>query len=144
MIYVQAFRDIGMIFDHSGTTAPAGSLACPIAPTNISRTAYPALTKFLVDAGSPWGAGDGVTTIGMPWFTADHSGVQANGNVGTNTAGQVISHTHSLSAGSAGGPGQPYNYSSASSTDYGARNQSYTGGAANLAAGNRVLKCVKY
>jgi hypothetical protein len=143
MIYAQAIRDIGMIFDHSGTTAPAGSLACPIAPTNISRTAYPALTKFLVDAGSPWGAGDGVTTIGMPWFAADQTGVQANGNVGTNTVGQNLSHTHQIHEGNAGGgiAGYTVGIYNGNSGQVGTL---ASGGTANLAAGNRVLKCVKY
>lgn len=89
-----AYRDwTGTVFDHAGTTAPKGALACPLAPTNISRTTYANLFAVI---GTTWGAGDGTTTFGMPYFPADMTGVQANGNVGTNTAGVPQTHVHGM------------------------------------------------
>lgn len=131
----------GMIFDHAGTSAPAGALLCPTSPANISRTTY---TKLFAAIGTTWGAGDGATTFGMPWFPADYATVQANGNVGTQTTGAVISHTHgythvtgTLPVQSGGNNAPVYNTS-------GAATSAATGGAGNMAAGSRVLKCVQY
>jgi hypothetical protein len=78
----------------AGSTAPTGSLVCPIAPTNISRTTY---ANLFAAIGTIWGAGDGSTTFGMPWFAADTPLVQANGNVGTTTAGAANAHLHAVS-----------------------------------------------
>jgi len=126
----------GTIIDWGGSSAPSGYLACPTSQTNISRTTYAGLFS---EIGTTWGAGDGSTTFGIPWFPADYSSVQANGNVGTSTVGQVISHTHTgggaFNQGVAGGGVVIGGYNQ----DTGA-----TGGTANLAAGQRVLKCVKY
>jgi len=135
----------GEIIEWIGNTPPPGFLACPLAATNISRTAYPALTAELVRQGSPWGVGDGSTTIGMPWFAADQVGVQANGNVGTNTAGAVISHGHTISTHSVSSTvdGNVL-IASTNTATHGGVPIAASGGSANLAAGNRVLKCVKY
>lgn len=129
----------GTIIDFSGTVAPTGYLACPTVQTDISRTG--ANAALFAAIGTTWGAGNGTTTFGMPWFIPDGAGVQASANVGTQTTGAVISHTHNIPfvttspvpAGTGGsvyvGPG---------STPTGA-----TGGTNNLAAGSRILKCVK-
>lgn len=135
---------VGTIIDLSGTSAPAGYLVCPVSSTNISRTTYAALFAAI---GTTWGAGDGSTTFGMPWFAADYASVQANANVGTNSAGAVISHGHSYNkfnnAGvTAAGASMCTGDAAPISTGSGIINA--TGGAANLAAGVRVLKCVKY
>lgn len=132
----------GMIFLHGGTSAPTGSLLCPTSATNVSRVTYAALFAAI---GTTWGAGDGATTFGIPWFPADYAPVQANANVGTATTGQVIAHDHSLNSlvvfgGAsailmAGTGSQGGTTSSATGS---------TGGAANLAAGKRVLICVQY
>lgn len=131
----------GTIIDFAGSTAPSGYLACPTAQTNISRTTYAALFAAI---GTTWGAGDGSTTFGMPWFTADYAAIQASGgNLGTQTLGDVRAHTHSyesIIAGSSniltsgGGTVLPTlnNVSTGS-----------TGNTANFTAGVRVLKCVK-
>lgn len=127
----------GTIIEYSGTTAPAGYLLCPTAATNISRTTYAALFAAI---GTTWGVGDGATTFGMPYFPADYAAIQANSNVGTSYVGQVIAHSHTYGNGGIAGSGFPV------LTNGLATNQptSSTGGAANLAAGIRVLRCVKF
>lgn len=128
---------VGTIIDFAGTTPPAGFLSCPTSAANISRATYAALFTAI---GETWGAGDGTTTFGMPWFPADYASVQANANVGTATVGAVIAHTHTeTSAGVAG-----VSTVGGANLQGGASVTGSTGGAANLAAGHRVLKCVKY
>lgn len=133
--------NVGIIFDFAGTAAPAGALACPTVQTNISRTTY---ARLFAAIGTTWGAGDGSTTFGMPWFPADYAAVQANANVGSQSAGQVISHTHTVNVW---GDTVISSFSHVSGTDSGAPSAitgdiGSTGGSANLAAGVRVLKCV--
>jgi hypothetical protein len=128
----------GTGIDWYGTTAPSGYLACPLSATNISRTTYAALFAAI---GTTWGVGDGATTFGMPWYPADYAAVQASANVGTSSVGQNLAHTHSNGANygqNAQGGATGY-YSSAAGVSTGS-----SGGSANLAAGVRVLKCVKY
>lgn len=131
----------GTLIDFSGQTPPVGYLACPTTVTNISRVTYAALFAAI---GTTWGAGDGSTTFGMPFFPADYAAVQgiAGVNLGSNSPGQVINHTHTVNGegrpGGSGGSG-----SLAGPTTLTTSNPS-GGGAANFAAGVRVLKCVKY
>lgn len=158
----------GTIIQFAGAVAPAGYLACPAVVTNISRATYAALFAAI---GTAWGAGDGVTTFGMPYFAANQTAVAAAGNVGTNTAGAILSHNHTqdahnhtqnahshtintLNAGSGSIVVPNFNLSanptgiqtaSTTATNIAttATNQA-TGGAANLPAGMRVMFCVKY
>lgn len=130
----------GTIIDFSGSSAPAGYLACPVIPTNISRTTYAALFSVI---GTTWGAGDGTTTFGMPFFPADYTSVQAVGNVGSETVGQVISHNHTI-GGAAGAYGGTNTGSLITWQNTSGANTGSSGGSANLAAGVRVMKCVKY
>lgn len=133
----------GMMFDFPGTSAPAGYLLVPTAPTNISRTTYAALFAAI---GTTWGAGDGVTTFGLPWVMADGVSLQASGNVGTQSAGSVGAHSHTVPSNLTSTvwmTGTVTGYSgivpgTASATT------GTTGGSANLAAGSRFLKCIKY
>ena len=140
LAFAPASSKPGATFLHSGTTAPAGSLVCPTSPTNISRTTYAALFAAI---GTVWGAGDGVNTFGMPWAPADYAPVQASGNVGTTTVGEVIAHVHLL-------PMNPQTNTAAASPNLWAGNASAplntgsTGGSANKAAGQRFLICVQY
>lgn len=130
----------GTIIDFAGPTAPQGYLACPFVPTNISRAAYADLFAAI---GTTWGSGDGSTTFGMPYFPTDYAAVQTNGDVGSATVGQVILHNHPNS-GYVGGrvsAGYPGFDGSGDAVTLGP--SGYTGGPANLAAGIRVLKCVK-
>lgn len=130
----------GTIIEFAGTSAPAGYLACPLTATNVSRTTYAALFAAI---GTTWGAGDGSTTFGLPWFPADYAAVQANANVGTNSVGQVLAHTHTYNTYGVGGGGL-YNTGSFGAQSPQTSGQTPAGGSANLAAGVRVLKCVKY
>ena len=132
-----AVMPVGTIIDFAGAAAavPTGFLVCPLTATTISRSTYSDLFDVI---GTLWGAGDGSTTFGLPWFAADYAGVQANGNVGSATTGQNLAHTHtSFVAGS--------NSTSGSfGTNTVSGNTGSSGGAANLPAGSRVLKCIKY
>lgn len=127
---------VGTIIDFAGTTAPTGYLACPTSATNISRTTYADLFAAI---GTTWGSGDGSTTFGQPWFPADYTGVQASSNVGTATTGEVKAHTHTVNLTSEMASGANSGSLRSGSTT----NTGSTGGSANLAAGHRVLKCVK-
>lgn len=137
-------RTVGEIFTHLGNTAPAGSLAVPIAATSISRAAYASLNLFCADLGYPWGAGDGVTTFGMPFVAADETLVQANGNVRTVTAGQEKDHYHGLSNVPGSGVYGQIQISNNTPGSAFRTGGSATGGPKNLAAGVRVLLCVQY
>jgi hypothetical protein len=85
----------------------------------------------------------------MPWFAADYAAIQANGNVGTSIIGSVALHAHAQLGGSAVNgnstlnPGYPVSGALVASTAQ-LVNTGTTGGTANLPAGARVLKCVKY
>lgn len=128
----------GTVIDFAGATAPAGYLACPTVATDISRTTYAALFAAI---GTVWGVGDGSTTFGMPWFAADYAAVQASGNVGTQTVGAVIAHTHAVAGGASNATSTNGGVAPAAQTT--ATTTASTGGSANLPAGVRMLKCVK-
>lgn len=133
----------GTIIAFAGTTAPTGYLACPAAASNVSRVTYAALFTAI---GTTWGAGDGSTTFGLPFFAADQVPVQAGtGSVGTNTVGSNLAHTHSeiiTTATTSYFSGGSYNGFAISAPTAGTTGTS--GGTANLAAGNRVQYCIKY
>ena len=135
----------GTIIDYAGTSAPTGYIACPTSASNVSRTTYAALFAAI---GTTWGAGDGTSTFGLPWFPANYSAVQSNANVGTSTTGENLSHTHDLTlttSGNTGASGTGARYSAATDA-WGTPTGTTTanGGAANLPAGVRVFKCVKF
>lgn len=126
----------GTRISFTGLSAPVGYLVCPSSQTNISRTTYAALFAAI---GTTWGAGDGSTTFGMPWYPNDYASI-SNGSVGTQSVGQVIAHSHSINANSAGtGPGSGIFLDGTP-----IRSTGSTGGSANFAAGVRELFCVKY
>ena len=133
---------VGSIIDFAGVAAPAGFLVCPIAAANISRTTYATLFAAI---GTTWGIGDGSTTFGLPWFPTDYTSVHNPGAVGQQTVGQVINHVHTVSGNQATnntyGSGTATAYDGAGTTNTG---NPTIGGPANLAAGSRVLKCIKY
>lgn len=130
----------GTIIDFAGTAAPTGFLACPTTATNISRATYATLFAAI---GTTWGAGDGSTTFGCPWFPADYVGVQANANVGTASVGVMPAHTHPLSQTAVGSYDGGQYFRNFKVTGSGESTSSTGTGAENLAAGHRVLKCVK-
>jgi len=86
----------GSLVFYAGSTPPPGVLQLPSAATNINRASYPALTAVLVASGSPWGAGDGSTTIGMPYIPPGYSILHyvGFGSLGALTNGKVKNHTH--------------------------------------------------
>jgi hypothetical protein len=129
----------GTIIQFSGTTPPTGYLTCPTSATTISRTTYAALFAAI---GTTWGAGDGSTTFGIPWFAAGYAMTQANSNVATATVGQNLAHTHSFTQYQATGGG---NSSAAAVASVPVTTTtSSNGGTANLAASTAVLFCVKF
>lgn len=81
----------GHLIMHTGTSAPSGYLQCPTAPTNINRATYSALFAAI---GTTWGAGDGSTTFGMPYFPAGYAPIHGITGIGSTTPGAVISHNH--------------------------------------------------
>lgn len=133
----------GTIYYVVGATANTFNLSATVGGAAINTTGSQSGVHTAVCA--PWGIGDGSTTFGMPWYPADYASVQENANVGTNSVGQVIAHTHnytnpaigSTPVGAGGGSNQAYSTGNGGTT-------TSTGGAANLAAGVRVKKCVKY
>ena len=128
----------GTIISFGGSAAPTGYLACPTATGGaqvVSRTTYAALFAAV---GVLWGAGDGSTTFGIPWFPVDYPAVQG-GTVGSSTTGTMPSHVHTLaSAALAAGGGATWG-SNTSTTN---TPSSISGD--NLTAGVRVLHCVKF
>lgn len=134
----------GTIYYVVGATANTFNLSATVGGAAINTTGSQSGVHTAVCA--PWGVGDGSTTFGMPWFPADYAAVQASANFGTNHAGVVLAHTHTYNSGhntgsSAGTGGGGV---IADLTGYTTTGQSPAGGVANLAAGVRVLKCVKY
>jgi hypothetical protein len=142
---------VGALVDFPVATPPAGYLARPLAagaaasgiyPAQVSLiSAYPALAAFL---GTTWG-GNGVTTFGIPWCIRGGVDVQASGNVGSTTHGENLAHSHSLvthciTSNSDG----TVILSSTNAATYNGAVIFASGGVDNLAAGNYVLKCIKY
>lgn len=132
---------VGGIVEFAASSVPAGYLVLPVAATNISRTTYARLFSVI---GTTWGAGDGSTTFGMPWIPADYSTVQANGNVGTTTTGSVIAHTHSINPASIQSGGSVGGSNNLVQSGAGSWVTGSTGGSANMPAGVRMVKCIKY
>lgn len=134
---------IGGIIDFAGNTAPANYLLLPTTATNISRTTYAALFTAI---GTTWGAGDGSNTFGMPYCPANYASIHAPGFVGVPSVGENLAHTHAVNPniGAAdGGTG----YNNGWNDQFGAtqlRGTTSSGGSANLPAGMRFSKCIRY
>ncbi|MEQ1732568.1 MAG: phage tail protein [Bacteroidia bacterium] len=146
----------GMISTFAGTVLPAGYFACNGAA--VSRTTY---ANLFAAIGTTYGAGDGSTTFNLPNVPTDYTLVQAASNVGTQTTGQVISHTHTFAAQNWGGTVLPPNGVSANGsgldgdldgsttvTGYDKVSVSLvlnnTGAAANYPSGLRITYCIKF
>lgn len=139
---------IGINWGNGATTA-AGAFAIgtmyiivTIGTTNYTLIGAASNTVGTVFAATGVGAGTGTaaTQFGLPVAPADYADVAANANIGTQSVGAIIAHTHTYSSMSVAGT-----MASAGATggNLGVATGS-TGGIANLAAGVRVLKCVKY
>jgi len=94
---------------------------------------------------APHGCANDLSTFNVPVIAADYTTVQAAANEGTVTDGVVKSHAHtytnpqigSTPAGAGGGNAFANVTPNAGTTGS-------TGGSANLAAGLRVRKCIRY
>ena len=130
---------IGGFMDFGGLTPPPNYIVRPAAQTIVPIASYPLLAaEVLTNYG-----GDGITTFGLPFLPAGYADISsADGAVGSQSVGAVIAHTHTLVDNQFGGA----NTVSAAGTPFGLlpNATASTGGAANLAAGIRCLKCVRY
>jgi len=128
----------------SGTGIATGTTISSISGTTVGlslpTTAAGTGAAIVV---APWGVGDGVTTFGMPWYPPDYVSSMASGNLGTQTLGVMPSHSHVVPFGSGG---NSYGSSGQSSPliGYTANTTSTGAGSANLAAGVRMNRFVKY
>jgi hypothetical protein len=130
----------GTIISFAAATPPPGYLACPTVVTNVSRTTYATLFAAI---GTLWGAGDGSTTFGIPFFAQGQVPIATGASsVGTNSVGAVIAHTHIWGANNLNSAGSGVGAPGFTGTQTGVTGS--TGGAANLPAGNTVQFCVKY
>lgn len=130
----------GTLIMFAGSTPPAGYIACPTAVTNVSRTTYADLFAAI---GTTWGAGDGSTTFGIPYFPAGYAPIA--GTPGSTSVGEVIGHSHYVYGGASGSYQSGGGYgASYGANGLGAGSTQSTGGAANLAAGSQVKFAVKY
>ena len=135
----------GTLITYAGTTIPTGYIQCPTTQleANVSRASYPALFTAI---GTSWGIPLNGTTFVMPWFPEGYALLQANAvspNVGTQSVGQVITHTHPLapaSNGAGGGADAGQRLMGNGGTSFVTGS---TGGTANLAAGTKVMILVK-
>lgn len=132
---------------------PAGWLQCPTAQMLVNISTYPRLIVL----GTAWG-GDGVNTVGLPFYAAGYVPVQLgttgpNGSivisVGTLMHGTVIDHTHNsdISTQAAGiptGAGGNMPINPIGSTAITSTPNSPQGGADNLAAGRGSKFIVKF
>lgn len=134
ILYREDENEVGNFVLHGGTTAPPGTLAC--SGGTFVRADHPNLYDKI---GTTWGAGNGVTTAGLPNLTDTNRFLRAAGGslaVGTYQASLVGAHTHTASAtttlgGSTASDGSHTH--TATSTDAG---HSHTNGAASLAGSN--------
>jgi hypothetical protein len=135
---------VGSGLIYFGSSAPADYLACPTTLTYVNRTTYAALFAAI---GTTWDPTAVAPNFALPWFPADYAMLQANASggkpVGSAFTGEVKAHAHSYDVytlalpGTGTGGNSPQSNTTPSTTGS-------TGGAANLAAGHRVLLCVKY
>lgn len=140
----------GTLIEFAGTVAPYGYLVCPVAQTNLSRTLYPDLFAAI---GTTWGAGDGSSTFGMPWFPAGYAATQANGDVSASTLGTMPAHSHVQNfdglnifgdANTSTGNALPTPTNAGTVAHQPMSTAAAGSGSTNFAAGVRVLRCVKY
>jgi hypothetical protein len=131
----------GTIIANAGNSTPTGFLLCPAVATAISRTTYAALFAAI---GTLWGAGDGSTTFGMPFFPNDYAIINSgSGTVGTNSTGSIKAHTHTFGIpDGTTGSGDAVATIWTNTGDHAYTTDS-TGGSENFAAGTRLKFFVK-
>jgi len=100
----------GCVMDYAGASIPSGWLLCD--GSAVSRTTYSDLYAALGGSGSPWGAGDGVTTFNLPDLRGrttigsgqgTYTGASARALGGTGgeelhklVTGELSSHSHTM------------------------------------------------
>jgi len=114
---------------------PDGWLKCPTAQTLVSLITYPRLIVL----GTAWG-GDGVNTVGLPYYAAGYVPIQ--GTPGALSHGALLAHTHTMSGNFYGG--STYNYGGTGSLFNTQNATGSTGGPDNLAAGMGTQWIIKY
>ena len=143
---------IGGYLDFGGTSPPANFLVRPAAQTIVPISSYPLLFAAVLTSFG----GNGTTTFGLPYLPVGYADIgSADGAIGSLSVGAVISHNHAPPTGLVapwlgnslgGGDGaiDGSTYITPSDRNPISGNTQSTGGAANLAAGIRCLKCVRY
>ena len=127
----------GTIIHWPTTVTPTGGYIQLLSAVQfLPNASYPALYNVMASAGFPWGAGTG--TFGIPWVKVGYGLVQ--GTPGSDTIGQVISHSHTSRVDTGVGTGGQFN----SYTSTFAGNTGSTGGSANFAAGTNITYWIKY
>lgn len=123
----------------TNAAVPDGWLICPTAQTLVSLATYPRLAKL----GTTWG-GDGVTTVGLPYFAAGYVPIQ--GAPGIVSHGKVLNHIHPQAPSTMlySGGGAAANGSAPYLLIGGYTSNPTTGGPDNLAAGMGVQFIIKY
>ena len=144
---------VGTVIDFAGPAAPAGYLACPNASNAPASGAYAAQIQLtsayplLSAALQGLYGGNATTTFGIPWFPDSYSSVSSSpiSPVGSVTTGDVKSHVHPIqNANALSNASSHINQGGYSDRDIITDNTLATGGAANFAAGIRMLKCIKH
>lgn len=134
----------GVALDFTGPTPPTGFLAVPVAPTTISRATYADLFAVI---GTAWGYGDGSTTFNMPYCPAGYTFI-AGTTLGESSLGLVPAHNHGIvsvgTPGSGGGTGVCAISNGSALGTITTYISSYGSGSANLAAGIKSNKIIKY
>lgn len=145
---------IGTVWGNGGTTVNAGSFVPgntyvikTVGTTNFTAIGASSNTVGVTFKATGAGSGTGVANdqIALPSFPADYANVQANSNVGTSTIGAVLAHTHTVTGGAQTGSGGSAGVGTAgTAATQNTYAQSPAGASANLPAGMRVLRCIKY
>jgi len=140
-------RPAGEVIAFAGGGAPVGDyLQLATVVMNVSRSTYADLFAAI---GTVWGAGDGASTFGLPFFEDGLAAIAVGaGVVGALSVGQVISHAH-LMFNRLTFAGQGLTHDGSDEGDAGVSTvlgtaTSYTGGSYNLAAGRRVKFYVSF
>lgn len=126
----------------AGLTADTFRISATIGGAAINTSGSQSGVHTAIHA--PHGCANDLSTFNVPNIPAEYATVQASsGNEGITTLGQVINHSHSMAfAGTGGGTGgTDYITSSTGGASRSVGNPP-TGGAANLAAGLYVRKCI--
>lgn len=93
---------------------------------------------------APYGCANDLSTFNVPDIPADYTTVQSDANEGTVSIGEVISHNHTAVGSFARLISGGGNLVGGSAINYTPVTINSTGGAANLAAGLSVRKCIRF